>query len=94
MLGEDTEWKETFDGLAETAPAQAWEPILAALHTAELETATEDTPELHQQEMSKLKAEDEYHHTDSKVLCAHVETEELLNKKNNHYTAMMQEYSI
>ena len=85
MLGEDTEWKETFDQLAETAPAQTWEPMLSALCTAELETATEDTAELHQQEMSKLKTEEECHHTDSRVLHAHVETEELLNEKNNHY---------
>jgi uncharacterized membrane protein YccC len=84
LLGEDTEWKETFDRLAETAPAQTWEPLLAALHTAELETATDDAAELHQQEMSKLKTDEECHHTDSRVLCAHVETEESLNEKKNH----------
>jgi hypothetical protein len=42
-LGEDTDWTSTFNRLAETAPAHTWEPILAALCTAEIEQATKDT---------------------------------------------------
>jgi hypothetical protein len=84
LIGEETEWKETFNRLAETAPVQTW-PILSALYTAEIEQAMEDTTELYRRELEG-KEEQGYRCTNSKVLYAHVVTEELVvTEKNDHY---------
>jgi hypothetical protein len=40
LTGQDTDWKQTFNRLKEIAPVQYWEPLLAALYTAEIDEAT------------------------------------------------------
>jgi hypothetical protein len=85
LQGKDMEWTSTFNRLAETARVHTWEPILAALHTAEIEQATKNTTELCQQEMKELYEGQEHHFTNSKVLCAHSETEESLTKKTKQH---------
>jgi hypothetical protein len=47
LLGETTEWRNTFKRLMEIAPVQTWEPLLTALFTAELGMATEATGKLY-----------------------------------------------
>jgi hypothetical protein len=64
--------------LTETAPVHTWEPILAAWYTAEIEKATDDTTR-------NYTNRQEHHFTDSKVLYAHAETEELLAAKTDQY---------
>jgi hypothetical protein len=46
LTADDTQWKDTFERLVETASAQTWAPIFAALYTAEVECATEETAQL------------------------------------------------
>ena len=70
--------------MQETAPVQTWEPLLAALYSAEIDKATEETATLYKHEMNNDE-EYEYHCTDAKVLLKHVETEEMLSGKNNQY---------
>ena len=86
LIGQETTWKDTFARLVETAPAQTWAPILAALYTAEVECATEETTKLYSDELNQRDSADPARHfTDSKVLFAHAETEELLTQKTDHY---------
>jgi hypothetical protein len=81
LLGDDTEWNATVKRLEKTASVHTWEPVLAALYAAEIEQATEATTELCQAEMEATDANQSHHHTDSKVLYSHAETEEPLPKK-------------
>ena len=75
---------ETFHRLTERAPVQTWEPLFAALYSAEIEKATEETEELYEQEMTSNE-EHEYHCTDCKLLYAHIETEDMHSEKNIQY---------
>jgi hypothetical protein len=84
LTTDETQWKNTFDRLAETAPEQTWAPMFAALCTAEVECATEETTRSHCDKMNKVDSSDPARHfTDSKVLFAHAETEELLTQKTD-----------
>ena len=90
LAGEDTKWDDTFDQLKETAPVHSWEPILAALYSAEVEEATAETTRLYCDELndeSNTRDLDDpkRHYTDSKVLFAVAKTEELLTERTDHY---------
>jgi hypothetical protein len=94
LLGEDMEWTSTLNRLAETAPVHRWEPILAALHTAEVEQATKDTTKLHQREMKELDKGQEHRFTDSKVSHAHTKTEELTTKKTKRHGSRARAFNL
>ena len=65
LLGDDTDWRDTFARLSDTAPAHTWEPVLAALCAAEIAMASQETVELYKAEMESMETEQDYHHTDS-----------------------------
>jgi hypothetical protein len=86
LTREDTQWHDTFDRLKETAPAHSWEPLLAALYSAKVEESTAETTRLYCDELKEESSADpKRHYTDSKVLIAFAETEELLTERTDHY---------
>ena len=86
LTGRDTEWNQTFNRLKEVAPVQSWEPLIAALYTAETDAASATTEKLYHEQINSEDLEDpKRHFTDSKVCFAVAETEELLTEQNDHY---------
>jgi hypothetical protein len=53
--GKDTQWDDTFNNLEEIAPVHSWEPLLAALHSAEVEEWTADATRLHCDKIKEIK---------------------------------------
>ncbi len=82
---EDTQWDATFNRLKEVAPVQSWEPLLAALYSVEVEEATAETARLYCNSIQEDSTDPKRHYTDSKVLLAVAETEELLTERTNQY---------
>jgi hypothetical protein len=67
----------------ETAPAQTWSPLFAAICAAKLKCATEETSHSCCDKMNKQSDDPNRHFTDSKALFACAETKELLTPKTD-----------
>mgnify|MGYP000240835860 FL=1 len=67
------------------ASGESWEPIIAALYSAEVEEATAETARLYCDRIQEDSTDPKRHYTDSKVLLAVAETEELLTEQTDQY---------
>jgi hypothetical protein len=95
LTAQDTQWKDTSERLAETAPAQTWAPILSALYTAEVECVTEEMERLYGDEINQPDSSNPGRHfTDSKVLIVHAKMEELLAQKTDQYGTNAQSFHL